>query len=195
MRTNVEVPRFDPGPEALAYLQREGYVVVKSVANSTELAQARALLWDFMESAGVGVSRDKPASWQLMNPNQYGIVWGFGSGQSKFLWHIRMLPRLREMFDLVWGDGAPAPQLLSSFEGFSFFPSAAHEAASTIAEGWFHTDQNSVSRPGRQTVQSLTSLWDQDESTGAFIVVPRSHTRHAGVTRRVYRARPNTEGA
>jgi len=35
----------------------------------------------------------------------------------------------------------------------------------------FHTDQNAVSRSGLQTVQSFTSLWDQNQDTGAFIVV------------------------
>ena len=49
-----------------------------------------------------------------------------------------------------------------------------------------------MSRPGRQTVQSFTSLYDQDASTGAFVVVPRSHKRHKQVTKRVYRARPDT---
>jgi hypothetical protein len=159
VKTTVHVPKFDPGPEALEHLQREGYVVVRSVANASQIERARELAWSFLEGTGVGVRRDEPDTWHNVRPNQYGIVWGFGSGHSKFLWHVRMLPRLREMFELVWAGSLP---LLSSFEGFSFFPPRAQEAAWTIADGgWFHTDQNGVSRPGLQTVQSLTSLWDQ----------------------------------
>jgi hypothetical protein len=35
-------------------------------------------------------------------------------------------------------------------------------------------------------------IW-QDESTGTFVVVPRSHKKHDALTRRVYRARPYTQ--
>ncbi len=92
------------------------------------------------------------------------------------------------MFELVWG----ADELICSFEPFSLFPPREAEAGWTLAESWFHIDQNSRTRPGRQTVQSFTSLWPQDESSGAFLVVPRSHTRNAAVTRRVYAALPGT---
>ena len=44
-------------------------------------------------------------------------------------------------------------------------------------------------------MQSFTSLYDQDETTGAFVVVPRSWEEHAGVTRRVRAARPETDPA
>ena len=40
--TSVDVPRFDPGPEALAYMREQGYVVIRGVANASELAHARA---------------------------------------------------------------------------------------------------------------------------------------------------------
>ena len=41
-------------------------------------------------------------------------------------------------------------------------------------------------RAGLQTIQSFTSLYDQDEHTGAFVVVPRRASDHLGVTQRVY---------
>ena len=207
--TAVDAPRFDPGDNALDYLQREGYVVLRGVANASELSRARELFWAFVEGARVGAVREDPSSWRRLQPNQYGIVWGHGSGQSRLMWHVRTLPRLREMFERVW-DSA---DLIASFEGFSIFPPLDEEENWDIADGgWcartraaaaagaqiaharrrFHTDQNGVSRPGLQTIQSLTALWDQDESTGAFVVVPRSHKRHAGVTKRVYQARPRT---
>ena len=98
--TDVEVPRFDPGPDAVAYLQTHGYVVIKEVLNSTDLALAEDLMWAYFED--VGVDRDEPETWKDAKPNQYGIFWQYGSGHSRFLWHIRTRPRLLEAFELFW---------------------------------------------------------------------------------------------
>lgn len=99
----MEVPTFDPGEEALDYLRREGYVVIRSVANASELALAKSLLWDFIEGAGVGAHRNDPSSWRLLRPNQYGIIWFYGVGQSKFMWFLRTRPRLLRAFTDFWG--------------------------------------------------------------------------------------------
>ena len=161
---------------------------MRSVANASEVARGRELLWDFFEGTNMGVSRHDAETWIKNGPNSYGIFWGFGSGHSRFMWHIRTLPRLLQMFELVWGSS----DLLTSFEGFSMFPPERVEASWELGEAWFHTDQNAASRPGLQTVQSFTSLYDQDESTGGFVVVPRSWRRHQAVTRRIYKASPRT---
>ena len=50
--TDVEVPRFDPGADAVAYLQTHGYVVIKEVLNSTDLAIAEDLVWAYFEGTG-----------------------------------------------------------------------------------------------------------------------------------------------
>ena len=189
VETGVVVPRFDPGLEALEYLTREGYVVLRSVLNVEDLSYARSLFWSFLE--GIGVDRENPMTWAKVQPNPYGIVWGFGSGQSRFMWHIRTRPRLLEMFERFWNTS----DLIASFEGFSMFPPREVEPYWDLGEAWFHTDQNGVSRPGQQTIQSLTLLYDQDESSGGFIVVPRSHRQHNRVTKRVYKAAPHTSGS
>jgi len=115
-------------------------------------------------------------------PNQYGIVWTHGVGQSRLAWFIRTRPRLLQMFTEFWRTS----DLIASFEGFSFLPPTSAEASWRLAEAWFHTDQNARTRPGLQTIQSFTSLYDQDETTGAFVVVPRSWRQHAEVTGRIY---------
>ena len=168
VNASVVVPRFDPGPKALDFLRREGYVVIRDVLNASDLALARRLFWAFVE--GAGASSADPASWRrALSPNQYGIAWGLGAGQSRLMWHVRTRPRLLQMFALVWGTD----DLLTSFEAFSLLPPREAEAGWSLAESWFHTDQNGRSRPGLQTVQSFTSLWPQDERSGAFVVVPR----------------------
>lgn len=183
-----DVARFQPSdPAALRHLNREGYVVIENM-DVAEVERARELLWSFLEATGAGISRTQPDTWIRSRPNPYGIVWHHGVGHSRLAWFIRTRPNLLEMFERVWNTS----ELISSFEGFSWLPPKEYEHAWQIVDSWFHTDQNGVSRPGRQTVQSFTSLYDQDESTGAFVIAPRSHTQHARVTERVYRARPQT---
>jgi hypothetical protein len=71
-------------------------------------------------------------------------------------------------------------------------PARIEDSQWNVAESWFHTDQNAKTRAGRQTVQSFTSLFDQSEATGGFVVVPRSWKSHKKVTARVYRHNPRT---
>ena len=176
---DVPVPRFEPGTSALEYLRREGYVVIKGCANASEVEHARELFWAFSEGTGRGVRREQPETWIRNEPNPYGIFWQFGVGQSRLAWFVRSRPRLVEMFSHFWGTS----DLISSFEGFSMFPPEEVEASWRIGEAWFHTDQNAASRPGLQTIQSLTSLWDQDETTGGPMLtratrgqtIPSSH--------------------
>jgi len=82
VNASVSVPRFDPGPEALKHLRREGYVVIKGVLSPADLVEARRLFWAFV--SGAGARRDRPRDWRrMLTPNQYGIVWGLGAGQSR----------------------------------------------------------------------------------------------------------------
>ena len=186
--TAADVRRFSSSdPEALEHLNREGYVVVQNL-NATEVLHARELMWTFLEGTRAGINREEPSTWIRSLPNPYGIVWHHGVGHSRLAWFVRTRPRLLDFFARVWNT----TDLITSFEGFSWLPPREYEADWKIVDLWFHTDQNGVSRPGRQTVQSFTSLYDQDASTGAFVVVPRSHRQHAKVTQRVYRARPDT---
>ena len=187
VRTDVRVPRLPPGATALSHLRKEGYVVLENM-NASEVAYARELLFAFLEGMGRGVRREAPETWVRSRPNTYGIVWSHGVGHSRLAWFVRTRPRLLEMFRQLFDT----PDLISSFEGFSWLPPVAYESEWRLGEAWFHTDQNGLSRPGRQTIQSFTSLYDQDETTGALVVVPRSHKRHGQVTRRVYAARPST---
>jgi ectoine hydroxylase-related dioxygenase (phytanoyl-CoA dioxygenase family) len=190
VQTDVDVPRFDVGEEAISFLKREGYVVIKSVLNASEVLRARTLLWQYLEGIkGAGISRDEPSTWIRGKPNQYGIFWQHGVGHSQLAWFVRTRPRLFEAFRRYWNT----TELLTSFEGFSMLPPARIEDSQwNVAESWFHTDQNAKTRAGRQTVQSFTSLFDQSEATGGFVVVPRSWKSHKKVTARVYRHNPRT---
>lgn len=105
----------------LAYLDEHGYVVLKNVASPLEVTKGISLLWDFMESfPGTELKRDQIETWR--SPNWFpsptnGIANGFGFGQSRFLWHARLLPKVEEAFKAIWGD----VDLLVSFDGGNVF--------------------------------------------------------------------------
>ena len=168
-------PRFEPDdPQMLAHLDAHGYAVVAHAANASELEELHALLWDYLGRQGA--RRGDAASWSRLRLNPYGILWP--GAQTELMWRARALSRVRAAFTAVWGTAA----LISSFESFSMFaPAGAAEAASRWrpVEAWFHTDQNSASRPGLQTIQGFVSLYDQpaDGSRGSLLVVPGSHAQ------------------
>lgn len=60
-------PRFDIATQsdaAMKYLHDYGYVVMASVASATEVAAAKDLMWNWLESLpDQGLDRSKPSSW------------------------------------------------------------------------------------------------------------------------------------
>jgi hypothetical protein len=98
-------PRFaaDDSERWLAYLDKNGYVVISSVCDESQIKDARSLMWDFLESVpGTEVNRDDIKSWggkgDWMPSTMNGIVHGFGFGQSAFAWYLRELPAVKEVF-------------------------------------------------------------------------------------------------
>lgn len=119
-------PRFDPETEAsemVNYLDEYGYVVIRRVANPKQVEDGISYLWDFLESVpSTRVRRNDITTWGqpddwLSDPGN-GIINGFGFGQSKFVWHNRLLPRVKLAFSKVWEDNT---NLISSFDGGNVF--------------------------------------------------------------------------
>ena len=107
----IDCKRFDPVNDAAgmhAHLKEHGFVVVKEVADKKDIANAKRLLWDYLEEYGDGeIDRDDEESWwssaRAWAPNaKDGIIYGRGVGQSDFMWHLRLLPRVRRAFAAVW---------------------------------------------------------------------------------------------
>mmetsp|Transcript_67298 Transcript_67298/g.156234 ORF Transcript_67298/g.156234 Transcript_67298/m.156234 type:complete len:381 (+) Transcript_67298:63-1205(+) len=175
------VPRFElEDPGWLEHLDREGYAVVASVASPGEIAHAKDLLWNFLETA-TACRRDLPETWsdeecQRVGNVRTGFVNQAGIGQSDFMWYIRTLPRVRGAFERIWGTMS----LLVSFDGANIFRPWHHGFRKTIC-GWWHVDQGAA-KQGRHSVQGLVSLLLADATTGGLTVLPKSHLRHAEVT-------------
>lgn len=86
-------PRFELGdaPAWNKYLDENGYVVIKGVANEQEIKLGKELAWEYLETVCPGLSRTDPTTWSNHFPDPYGkgIISGDGCGHSKLLWHAR----------------------------------------------------------------------------------------------------------
>ncbi len=172
-------PRFDVHSDAnladaAGYLREHGYVVIKNVASPEEIARGKALLWEWLESLDGGMRRDDVSTWRAFPGDATnGIIFGFGIGQSPFMWHLRGLPAVRRAYAAVWDTD----DLLVSFDGCGVFRPPAVDGSWRTRGSWFHTDQGS-GKHGFHCVQGLLSLYDATPQTGGLVVVPRSHLAH-----------------
>merc|ERR1719265_289847 len=166
-------------PEWLEHLDREGFAVVADIANTEELQKAEKLLWDFLE-ANTTWQRKEPQSWtdegmEKIGSCHNGLTNGAGIGQSDFMWHLRILPKIRSTFEKIWESA----ELIVSFDGAGIFRPWHHGFKKTVC-GWWHVDQGR-GKQGRHAVQGLVSLYDASAKTGGLTVVPGSHLRHPEV--------------
>jgi len=186
----VEPPRFDIETEKRLlsdYLEEHGYAVVASVADDAELATARSLMWDFLEALpGTRVRRDDVRTWDdkydwIPNPAN-GIVHGFGFGQSDFMWHLRLLPRVKAAFAAIWNTD----DLLVSFDGGNIFRPWKYKKSWLTSGGWYHCDQNARFKDsqGKVCIQGLVTLFDATADTGGLVVIPGSHRHHEEICKR-----------
>ena len=178
-------------------LDHDGYAVVAGVIKGKNaLAQARASLWRSVAdvkppSAAAPVPQPglwsgnaskiggTLAEWRKLREMSTGFGMPWSLAHSELFWRVRSLPRLRRIFaEAVFGG---TEDLIVSFDTGSVFPPTeiVEDAVGyDIIEGWLHADQSPLWRPGPQTVQSFVSLYDQNRSTGAFVVYPGSHMCH-----------------
>lgn len=177
-------PRFNIATqrnEFLSYLHEHGYAVVADVADTTAITSAKSLMWDFLESVpNTQVRRDDVNTWGIQGdwlPSETnGILHGFGFGQSRFMWRLRLLPQVKAAFAAVWGT----QDLIVSFDGGNAFRPWRHNRSWLTQGGWYHVDQNAAKQHGQGMVcvQGLVTLTDVSDDTGGLVIIPKSHTRH-----------------
>merc|ERR1711907_85046 len=196
----LAAPEMDTGPSPrfeladrqawLEDLDEHGYVVIQSVADVEAVAKAKSLLWDFLENCrpDAHVRRDNPATWEKgcgwVPSVGNGLIGGHGIGQSRFSWHMRLLPGVKEAFAAVWGE----EDLLVSFDGGNVFRPWKGKPEWKTDGGWWHIDQNCylTGKEGRVSVQGMVTFTDATPETGGLCVVPHSHKDFRGVCERAY---------
>eukprot|EP01038_Epipyxis_sp_PR26KG_P014112 gene14112-18933_t len=177
-------PRFEVDgnqkSEILDYFHKNGYVVIKNVANSGEISDAKSSFWNYCESTILGLDRNDPKTWDEKHwPSDKinGITNFHGFNHSNFMWNSRLLPKVKEAFKLLWATN----DLIVSFDAGNAFRPWQYDPEWLTKGGWWHIDQNSTIGPHRAgliCVQGLVTYYDANENTGGLCVIPFSHLQH-----------------
>mmetsp|Transcript_43848 Transcript_43848/g.82241 ORF Transcript_43848/g.82241 Transcript_43848/m.82241 type:complete len:449 (+) Transcript_43848:61-1407(+) len=163
----------------LSHLEQHGYVVLKKIATSEEVALARQMIWDTFEER-FDVLRDDVSTWtKLGGGSGPGIFTGWGLAQSQGPWFIRSLERAKEAFTQIWGTN----DLIASMDALMVWKPwwAYPEKLPTWANPWYpqteglHLDQNPYRKPNLDCIQGMMPLYDVTETVGGLEVVPGSH--------------------
>jgi hypothetical protein len=190
LRTEAS-PRYpvDATEQWLSYLDEHGYCVLAEVADTKEVAQARSLMWDYLESIpGTHVRREEVSTWGIDNdwlPSaDNGLLGGCGFGQSAFCWHTRLLPKVKQAFASIWA----CEDLIVSFDGGNVFRPWERNPDWRTQGSWWHVDQNAFTpgRDGRKCVQGFVTFTDATPATGGLCVAPGSHKQHKEVCERAH---------
>mmetsp|Transcript_6584 Transcript_6584/g.8022 ORF Transcript_6584/g.8022 Transcript_6584/m.8022 type:complete len:326 (+) Transcript_6584:262-1239(+) len=179
LEEHEDPPLFEVGDANISeYLNEHGYVVIRNVADEEDTGKAKEFFWKFLNEQA-GMDRNQPETWkekfyQIGAPST-GIINSKGIGQSDFLWHLRLLPAVKQTFSQVW----KTDDLLTSFDGANLFRPWHREGWEKYKTrgGWFHVDQGKEKR-GRHCIQGMVTLFDATPATGGLCVIPGSHKEH-----------------
>lgn len=203
---NGIIPRCEVGDATRmrAALRDVGVVLLRNVAKCEELAHAERLFFDWLEDLPLGIRVSKPrnmksAIWQKLGYSNTGVIANYSIGQSEFMWYLRLLPRVRQVFADAWGlapqngDLNKDHRLISSFDGCGaqrniFLPEAERDWRT--GGRWFHLDQNHRMHPGLHAYQGVLNFYPSDASSGSTVVVPGSHHHF----RQICEAHPQARG-
>lgn len=158
----------------VTFLEKHGYVVVKSVVSEEDVSIAKSLLWDDLEGAE-GISRNDPSTWtrRTWRLSRTGLVGSLA--QTCGPWHIRGLPTIREVFQRIWREEDLIVSMDAAILWRPWWDSHADSDWCPITEG-LHLDQNPFSKPDLDCIQGMVPLLPVDASVGGLQVVPFSHT-------------------
>ncbi|CAM9328188.1 unnamed protein product, partial [Heterosigma akashiwo] len=179
-------PRVQVGDKegAKVALDKYGVCIFSKVAEADQLAEAEHLFWSWIEGLGMGFNRNISESLANLEQLGYrgtGIISKYGIGQTDFMWYCRTLPKVRGVFETLWGTS----DLVTSFDGCAAFrnPWARLESGEgpqtdwVTRSGWYHLDQNFNRNPNLECYQGLLNFFPAEAATGATVVVPKSHRR------------------
>lgn len=168
-------------------MQTHGVVCFRGVATESDLRRGEDLFWQWLTTVHPSIKRDDPSThtssvWNTLGYRNSGVMAQESIGQSEFMWHCRLLPKVRGAFATLWGLPCPQPAdstaLITSFDGCGSWRNAWLRGAdrSWQTDGnWFHLDQNHKVNPGLHTVQSLLNFYPTTHGSGSTVLVPGSH--------------------
>eukprot|EP00008_Paramoeba_atlantica_P006572 CAMPEP_0201476972 /NCGR_PEP_ID=MMETSP0151_2-20130828/2102_1 /ASSEMBLY_ACC=CAM_ASM_000257 /TAXON_ID=200890 /ORGANISM="Paramoeba atlantica, Strain 621/1 / CCAP 1560/9" /LENGTH=311 /DNA_ID=CAMNT_0047857549 /DNA_START=67 /DNA_END=1002 /DNA_ORIENTATION=+ len=161
---------FEEKERWLAHLKDEGYVVVGSVANESEVEKSRALFTSLFTDV-FDVSFSDVSSWDSWHVDRRGISLDPRVMQSEGAWSVRGLPKVKESFATIWEE----EDLIVSMDSVLMWkPWWANQQWLPMTEG-LHVDQNPVKTPDFECVQGMLPLYNVTKEIGGLEVVPKSH--------------------
>lgn len=155
----------------LAHLQNQGFVVLKAVGDTTQVSEAKNLMWDAICERHGHVQREDPATWRFpLNPA--GIVpW---LAQSAGAWAVRGWPGVKRAFSQIWQDDDLIVSMDCALVWRPWWVADAERFWKPDTEG-LHLDQNPFSKPYLDCYQGMVPLLPVDAISGGLQVVPGSH--------------------
>jgi len=154
----------------VSYLENEGYVVIKQVANKEQVENAIDLYWQHFEKTN-GVNRNDPKTWEKWYTDRRGIETRGPTIQCAAAWFLRGLPKVKNAFCSIW----KTDDLIVSMDSLLLWkPWWVNSSWEPVTEG-LHMDQNPFNKPDRLCVQGMIPLYDVTEDIGGLEVVPRSN--------------------
>eukprot|EP01121_Diplochlamys_sp_Union-15-3_P020787 TRINITY_DN8209_c0_g1_i4.p1 TRINITY_DN8209_c0_g1~~TRINITY_DN8209_c0_g1_i4.p1 ORF type:complete len:318 (+),score=51.19 TRINITY_DN8209_c0_g1_i4:37-954(+) len=170
---NSENYRFDINEDWETYLDKNGYVVIKSVASPEEVSKAIDLFWEHFSKSGV--KRDDFSTWSHWGTDKRGIITNADVIQCAGAWYVRALPKVKAVFQKIW----KAEDMIVSMDSLLLWKPWWLNSAWTPRTEGLHIDQNPFSKPDKCCVQGMVCLYEVTEGTGGLEVVPRSHTKES----------------
>jgi len=162
--------RFGIDDDWEPYLETNGYVVIKSVADAQQTANAIDLFWKHFTNTH-DVDRHDRATWTRWGVDRRGIITDGGVIQSEGAWYVRGLPNVKRAFAKIW----KTESLIVSMDSLLLWRPWWHNSAWKPRTEGLHIDQNPFTKPGKLCVQGMVALFDVTRETGGLEVVPRSN--------------------
>ncbi|UJR36658.1 hypothetical protein I4U23_029375 [Adineta vaga] len=174
--------------EGITHLNEHGYAIFSDIMLQNEIDINKELLWNFLENIpGRHIRRNDSTTWSNNWPGNgtFGIINDCGIGQSDFMWNIRSNRNIKRVYSQIWDTD----ELFVSFDGCGVYRNWHIEPTWKTTTGWYHVDQNPISKPDRCCIQGFVALTNHDETTGGLIVFPYTHLRFNELTDVVRRSK------
>ena len=167
--TDYICPRFDvDDPLGYKHLEENGYVVFKNVIpTESQIDYIKNDIWSWLEQLNFPhnkkIDRNDPETWHDGNwPSDpdTGIVFGFGVGQTEFMWKCRSFPKVKKAFSTIWNTD----DLITSFDGCNLYRPWKYYKRWKTKGKWWHLDQNArrTESRGKQSIQGRFSFFFTD---------------------------------
>ena len=133
---NPPIFKPDQTSEWEKHLEEEGYVVINDILSNVELLAGINLFKQDLATVSPRFDFDDSSTWSIETcPLMFGKGMAVfnGFGQSDFMWHLRLNPKIQSIFKQIYSTN----DLVTSLDGFSMFISKAQKS-----KPWLHVDQN-----------------------------------------------------